>query len=51
VALIDMTISPVFAGGVTPPLPRIRSILRILQEQTSCHDLAVAKPIESSYSR
>jgi hypothetical protein len=29
-------------------LAKIRSILRILQKQTSCHDLPVAKPIESS---
>jgi hypothetical protein len=43
--------SPLSSPAALPRLARIRSILRILQEQTSCHDLAVAKPIESSYSR
>jgi hypothetical protein len=51
VALIDMNNLPCLRRRRYPALARIRSILRILQEQTSCHDLAVAKPIESSYSR
>src|SRR5882757_819095 len=51
-ALIDIAISSVFGpAALAPPPLEIRSILRILQKQSSCHDLFVASALESGYSR
>src|ERR1700704_4155428 len=44
-------ISSISPAEFVAALAKIRSMLRILQEQTSCHDLILAEPIESNQSR
>jgi hypothetical protein len=51
VALIDMNdLSSILAGGACA-ISQNAKYTSYLQKQTSCHDQAMARPIESSYSR